>query len=89
MSVQLAPQIEAMIQQKVETGPYDDADAVVREALRLLEDRDRRLQRLREAVAEGEWGEGIPVTPELLEELKQSSIRRAKAGERPSPDVCP
>lgn len=89
MSVQLAPQLEAIIQAKVEAGLYADADAVLREALRLLNERDHRLQRLRDALADGERGEAVPLTPELLEELDQSAIRRAEAGEQPHPDVCP
>jgi antitoxin ParD1/3/4 len=89
MSVKLGRQIESMLQDKVDTGQYADADAVMREALRLLNERDAKLQQLRAALAKGEQGAAVPLTPELLEELNQSAMRRAKAGEQPRPDVCP
>ncbi len=53
MNVNLTPELEAMVRQKVETGLYNNAGEVVREALRLLEDRDRREQ-LRAAIAIGD-----------------------------------
>jgi len=72
MPVDLAPQLEAMIYQKVQSGQYTDANAVVREALTLLDDRDRHA-RLRAAVAigleESAAGRVRPWTPDRLEEL--------------------
>jgi antitoxin ParD1/3/4 len=46
MNVSLTPELELMIHKKVETGMYLSASEVVREALRLLEERDK-LQALR------------------------------------------
>lgn len=89
MSVELTPQIEARIRQKVEAGGYPSADAVVDEALRLLEARDLQRQRLRDQIAEGEDGPATPVTPELIAGLRASALRRAEANEQPSDDVCP
>jgi hypothetical protein len=34
-------------------------------------------------------GEGVEYTPELMEQIKRSAIRRWKAGEKPDPDVLP
>jgi putative addiction module CopG family antidote len=42
MSVQIAPDVEAKIRDKVETGSYTDVNAVLREAMALLEERDRK-----------------------------------------------
>lgn len=57
MNVSLTSQLEAFIEQKVREGSYQTASEVVREALRLLAERDERrsieLQRLRDAVAVG------------------------------------
>jgi antitoxin ParD1/3/4 len=57
MNVNLTPQLEAWVQQKVAAGRYNNASEVVREALRLLEERDQereaRLQGLRQAIHEG------------------------------------
>ena len=58
MNVSLTPQLEELIQQKVASGRYGNASEVVREALRLLEERDQereaKLQALRAAIEEGE-----------------------------------
>ncbi len=41
MNVSLTPELEQLIHRKVETGLYLSASEVVREALRLLEQRDK------------------------------------------------
>jgi len=41
MNVHLTPELEAMVHGKVETGRYNSASEVVREALRLMEERDQ------------------------------------------------
>lgn len=43
MNVSLTPQLEAMIRRKVESGMYNNASEVVREALRLLDAHERRV----------------------------------------------
>lgn len=40
MNVSLTPYLEALIHEKVASGKYGNASEVVREALRLLEERD-------------------------------------------------
>ena len=58
MHVSLTPKLEDLVRQKVESGLYNNASEVVREALRLLADHDEvyqlKLRRLREALAVGE-----------------------------------
>jgi len=44
MSVLLTPEVERLILETVERGPYSSADDVIREALGLLEARDRGRQ---------------------------------------------
>ena len=41
MNVHLTPELETLVQNKVKTGRYNSASEVVREALRLFEERDR------------------------------------------------
>lgn len=41
MNVSLTPELEKLIQDKVKSGRYLSANEVVREALQLLEERDR------------------------------------------------
>lgn len=89
MPIQLTPEAEAIIQQKVRNGLYDNAEAAIETAVQLLEAHDRKLQRLREAIAEGEKGEGVPWTPELMEQILRNADERQRRGEMPNPDVCP
>ena len=42
MNISLTPQLETLVKSKVESGLYGSASEVVRDALRLLEERDRR-----------------------------------------------
>lgn len=42
MNVSLTPQLEKLVKSKVDSGLYGSASEVMREALRLLEERDRR-----------------------------------------------
>lgn len=92
MNVSLTPRLEAMIREKVESGMYNNASEVVREALRLLEQHDRE-RRLREELALGveqiERGETVRWTPELLQTLKEQSVAAATAGEPMSDAVTP
>jgi len=46
MNVSLTPKLEELVQAKLATGLYNSASEVIREALRLLEERDR-LQQIR------------------------------------------
>jgi antitoxin ParD1/3/4 len=50
----LGDQFQAYIDEKVKGGTYNSASEVVREALRLMQERDERLAFLRAALIEGE-----------------------------------
>jgi antitoxin ParD1/3/4 len=93
MAIQLSPEIEARIQQKVAEGAFPDADEVIREAMRLLDAQERQLEELRAKLQSGldqlDRGEGIPFTPELVEEMRREAADRFRRGERPNPDVVP
>ena len=93
MSVRLTPEVEALIRQKVDSGQYASADEVIQAAIRLLDERDQRLQHLRALLAVGleqeRRGELIDFTPELLDELDREVEELFQRGEQPSPDVCP
>ncbi len=53
MNVSLTPRLEAIVRQKVESGLYNSASEVVREAIRQMDERDQKMDRLRAALAEG------------------------------------
>ena len=93
MVIQVPTDVAESIRQKVERGLYDDPEAAIRMALRLLDKRDQRLEELRASIAEGiaaiERGEGKELTPELMEQISQEASRRARLGMAPKPDVCP
>lgn len=53
MNVSLTPELERLVNDKVATGLYQTASEVVREALRLLKDRDQEREYLRSDVRAG------------------------------------
>lgn len=50
MNVHLTPELEQLVQTKVKSGRYNSASEVVREALRLFEERDQLLELRKEAI---------------------------------------
>ncbi len=87
MNVSLTPELERLVQQKVESGRYLSASEVVREALRLLEERDQlgelKLEELRKFAALGieqaDRGEVAPL--DLDATLARVRNRKAKVQE--------
>lgn len=57
MKINLTPQLEEMVRQKVDSGLYSSASEVVGEALRLMEEKDQleaaKLDQLRNDVQDG------------------------------------
>ena len=92
MNVSLTPQLEAMIRRRVESGRYNNASEVVREALRLLEEHEQ-VMHLRSLLAVGledeRRGNLVEFTPEYEENLSRRVEERFLRGEEPNPDVCP
>ncbi len=87
MHVSLTPHLEELVRDKVKSGLYNSASEVVREALRLMEDRDRirelRLEDLRKEIQIGidqlERGESTEYTTETLNELFDDIKARGRA----------
>lgn len=89
MNVSLTPELERLVQSKVDSGLYNSASEVIRESLRLLHERDRireiRLEELRKEIQKGvdqlERGEYTIYETEELEtlisEIKQQGRARA------------
>jgi antitoxin ParD1/3/4 len=92
MNVSLTPQREAIIRQQVDSGRYNNASEVVREALRLLNEH-QRVQHLRSLLAVGleqaQRGELVEFTPELVKDIHRRAEERFRQEEDPKPDVCP
>jgi antitoxin ParD1/3/4 len=88
ININLPPQLEAMVRQKVASGRYASASEVVREALRLLEHqerlRDAKLEQLRQDIEDGlTSGEAEPWDADGLrhEARQKKSAKDASAGE--------
>ncbi len=68
MNVSLTPELEQYIRTKVDSGRYLSASEVVREALRLLEQKEKRLEELRVEIQKGlNSGRSEPLN---MEEIK-------------------
>lgn len=88
MNVHLTPELEQLIQSKVQSGRYNSASEVVREALRLMEQRDElrgiQIQELRSRMdralaesARGEGADGEEFLQGLIEDLETGTKRKA------------
>ncbi len=71
MNISLTPQLEELVKTKVASGLYGSASEVLREALRLLEERDRihamRIEELRAEIKKGlNSGETTPLDVEVI-----------------------
>ena len=92
MVLQLRPSILESIDQKVATGRYHDADEVVTEALRLLDERDhadRLNAMLYDAREQVRLGLVYELTPELMDEIRREADEADRLGLPISDDVTP
>jgi antitoxin ParD1/3/4 len=86
MNVNLTPHLEELVRQKVESGLYTSASEVVREALRLMDEKDRlrqaRLDQLRKDIHEGM--ESGPAKPWDADQVKRDGRARRESKARES-----
>lgn len=84
LNISLTRQLQKFIDDRVKSGRYTSASEVVREGLRLMQEREAALESFRRQIAEGTAtaDRGDFVRPELLiEDLRRLSRRhRRKAG---------
>jgi len=81
MNVSLTPKLEGFIRAKVKAGDYNNASEVIREAVRLLQERDAdrkiELAALKRSIREGEEsGPPVPWDPEEIKELARKRTNR-------------
>ena len=93
MTLQLPADVEIWVREKVARGEFSDVDAVIREAMRLLDEREHQLAELRAMLQTGldqlDQGKGIPFTPALVAQMHRDAEERFRQGERANPDVEP
>jgi len=80
-SVSLGDHFQAFIEAQVASGRYGSASDVIRASLRLLEEREAKLEALRAAIVEGE--ESGPAEPFDLDEFlseRRESLKQKKPG---------
>ena len=86
MNVSLTPELEQIVDQKVKSGMYNSASEVVREGLRLLQQRDdmhkEKLNALRAEIQKGiddleagRYRDGAEAMAEIKERLMQRKPR--------------
>ncbi|MEQ3692059.1 MAG: type II toxin-antitoxin system ParD family antitoxin [Thalassolituus sp.] len=86
MNVSLTPQLEDYVKQKVAAGMYNSVSEVMREALRLLEERDAikemKLAALRRDLQEGidelDQGKGTPLDMDDIK-AKARALKESKS----------
>jgi antitoxin ParD1/3/4 len=91
MNIHLTTELEQLVQTKVKSGRYNSASEVVREALRLLEERDQLLELRKEAIRQqidAGWeslrrGEGVDGEAFFAELERQEQARTASQPKRP------
>jgi antitoxin ParD1/3/4 len=86
MNVSLTPALEKFVEKKVKSGLYHTASEVIRDGLRLIEERDRlykaRLEALRRDIGKGlESGPATLFDPkDLKKRVRRVLSRRRKVG---------
>jgi antitoxin ParD1/3/4 len=84
MNISLTPQLEKLVKNKVESGYYGSASEVMREALRLLIERDHRqsvrIEELRAEIKKG-LDSGEP-TPLNIMAIKAQGRKRLNAEQK-------
>ena len=82
MNITLSCDLENLVQQKVSNGEYSSVSAMVEAALRLLEERDRQVKRLRSELMIGanQIKQGaIHDGPEALLQLREKAVRLSQS----------
>lgn len=88
MSVLLTPEQEQEVAERVASGRYPTGQAVIREALAALREREEfeakrsaLIADVEEGIASLDAGEGIPLTRDTIEQIKvEGRKRQAKRG---------
>jgi antitoxin ParD1/3/4 len=83
MNINLTPHLEELVRRKVESGLYSSASEVVREALRLMDEKDQlraaKLEQLRQDLQDGlDSGPAVPWDPADIKRMGRAK-RIAKA----------
>ena len=92
MTVTLTRQHQVLVERMIATGQYEDAEEVIGQALRLLDEHEQEQQvraKLQSGIDQLDRGEGALFTAEWSTERLRVLRERVAAGETPHPGVCP
>jgi antitoxin ParD1/3/4 len=77
MNVSLTPELERFVSERVASGRYASASEVIREALRLLEERDQLRQDVRRGLEQLDHGRHRPFDDHAVERIKIQGRKQA------------
>jgi antitoxin ParD1/3/4 len=89
MHIALTPELENIIQQKVQSGFYSNASEVVRDAIRRLHERDAQAvlrAELNRGFAQLDAGQSVPLD---IEKAKHNARQNAQSGKKVKSIVIP
>jgi antitoxin ParD1/3/4 len=93
MHINLSPEMEGFIRNKVSDGFYGNATEVIRDAIRRMQAEDGRTEAWRSAIKQGDEqlnrGEGTAYAPEAIRDITESAINAMRNGQPIDPDVLP
>ena len=78
MNITLQPEIEQFIQAQIATGRFANAEDVINEAFKLLQEREQRIEELRQKIAVGteQIAKGQVTDGEIVFARLQEKIRK-------------
>ncbi len=78
VQITVSDQAASFLSRELESGRFDTVDDVVEAGLRMLEEEQMKIERLRELLIEGEnSGDTVPFDPEgLMESVREAWKRR-------------
>lgn len=80
MNVSLTPELERYARSKVQSGRYNSASEVVREALRLHQERDAKAEQIRAQIQEGlTSGEPTLYDPDEIRTMLRAHAAKLRA----------
>ncbi len=93
MHVNLSPEMEVFVREKVASGFYGNATEVIRDAIRRMQAEESRLLAWQTAIRKGDEqldrGEGVTYSPEILNDITRSAVGAMHSGQPIDPDVLP
>ena len=85
MRVTLPENLAKLVKQKLDDGIYASGEEMIEEALKLLDQRDRKLEALRGDVQEGlASGAGRPFNQDLVEDIKKRGRQQSAFRKHPN-----